>query len=164
MIDLQTIQALYDYNRWANARFLDAIANLSPEQFTKDLENSFRSVHQTLVHILSAEWIWMERWKGISPKSMFGAAELTEVEAIRKRWDKVESERREFINALGTEKLATPVSYINTRGQPFTYPLWQMLLHVVNHSTYHRGQLTTLLRQVGAKPVGTDLLEFYDSK
>jgi len=164
MMDLGTVQALYDYNRWSNTRVLDAVSKLSAEQFTRDLENSFRSVHATLVHILSAEWIWLERWNGTSPKSMLGSEELADVDAIRKRWDKVESERAAFIRSLSEEKLATTLSYVNTRGQTFAYPLWQMLVHVANHSTYHRGQLTTLLRQVGAKPVDTDLLTFYDSK
>lgn len=164
MMDLQSIQALYDYNRWANARVLDAVSKLSAEQFTRDLENSFRSVRETLVHILSAEWIWLERWNGTSPKSMLGAAELSGVDAICKRWDKVENERADFIRSLSEEKLATAISYVNTRGQTFAYPLWQMLVHVANHSTYHRGQITTLLRQVGAKPVGTDFLAFYDAK
>ncbi|HLY63116.1 MAG TPA: DinB family protein [Terriglobia bacterium] len=164
MMDLQSIQALYNYNRWANARVLEAVSKLSPEQFSRDLENSFRSVRDTLVHILSAEWIWLERWNGTSPRSMLSAAEFTDVDAIRKRWDKVENDRRELIRSLSEEKLAALLSYVNTRGQTFAYPLWQMLVHVANHSTYHRGQITTLLRQVGAKPVTTDFLVFYDSK
>ncbi|MHB8652242.1 MAG: DinB family protein [Terriglobia bacterium] len=163
-MDLKSIQVLYDYNKWANARVLDAVSKLNSEQFTRDLENSFRSVRETLVHTLSAEWIWLERWKGISPKSMLGAAELTDLEAIRTRWDKVESERAEFIRSLTPERLQAAISYVNTRGQAFAYPLWQMMVHVVNHSTYHRGQITTLIRQVGGKPVATDLLVFYDAK
>ncbi len=163
-MDLKTIQALYDYNRWANAQVLEAATKLNQEQFMRDLENSFRSVRDTLVHILSAEWIWLERWNGSSPKSMLGAAEFTDVGAIRTRWDKVESARSKFIESLTPERLETVTDYVNTRGQPFAYPLWQMLVHVVNHSTYHRGQITTLLRQVGAKPVATDLLDFYDVK
>lgn len=163
-MDLESIQALYDYNKWANGQVLDAVSRLNAEQFSRDLENSFRSVRETLVHTLSAEWIWLERWKGISPKSMLAAAEFTDVEAIRKRWDKVESERAEFIHSLTPERLQTELSYVNTRGQTFAYPLWQMLAHVVNHSTYHRGQITTLVRQVGGKPVPTDLLEYYDAK
>ena len=163
-MDLKSIQVLYDYNKWANARVLDAVSKLNSEQFTRDLENSFRSVRETLVHTLSAEWIWLERWKGISPKSMLAATELTDVQAIESRWGIVESERAEFIRSLTPERLQTVISYVNTRGQTFAYPLWQMMVHVVNHSTYHRGQITTLIRQVGGKPVATDLLVFYDAK
>ena len=79
MMDLKTIQVLFDYNHWANVRVLDAVAKLTPEQFTKDLENSFRSVRGTLVHILSAEWVWLERWLGTSPKSMLNPEELSDV-------------------------------------------------------------------------------------
>jgi uncharacterized damage-inducible protein DinB len=163
-MDLETVQALYVYNHWANEKVLDAVSKLNSGQLNRDLETSFRSVRETLVHILSAEWIWLERWKGNSPKSMLDAAEFPGLDAIRKRWVKVESERGEFIRTLNEEKLAATLSYVNTRGQTFAYPLWQMLVHVVNHSTYHRGQLTTLLRQVGAQPVTTDFLDFYDSK
>ena len=163
-MDLESIQALYDYNRWANTQVLDVVSRLNTEQFSRDLENSFRSVRETLVHTLSAEWIWLERWKRISPKSMLDAAEFTDLEAIKTRWDKVESERSDFIRSLTPERLQAELSYVNTRGQTFAYPLWQMMVHVVNHSTYHRGQITTLVRQVGAKPVATDLLDFYDTK
>ena len=163
-MDLKSIQELYDYNKWANAQVFDVVARLNAEQFSRDLENSFRSVRETLVHTLSAEWIWLERWKGISPKSMLDAAEFTDLEAIKTRWDKVESERSDFIRSLTAQHLQAELSYVNTRGQTFAYLLWQMLVHVVNHSTYHRGQITTLVRQVGAKPVSTDFLDFYDTK
>lgn len=163
-MDLKSIQSLYDYNRWANTQVLETVSSLNAEQFTRDIENSFRSVRETLVHMLSAEWIWLERWKGTSPKSMLAATELSDVEAIKTRWGKVESERADFIRSLTPERLQTVISYVNTRGQTFAYPLWQMMIHVVNHSTYHRGQITTLLRQVGGKPVATDLLDFYDAK
>ena len=162
-MDLKSIQALYDYNRWANAQVLDSVSKLNAEQFTRDIENSFRSVRDTLVHILSAEWIWLERWEGTSPKSMLDPGELTSVEAVKTRWDKVESERAEFIRLLTPERLQMAISYVNTRGQTFAYPQWQMMFHVVNHSTYHRGQITTLVRQVGAKPITTDVLNFYDA-
>jgi uncharacterized damage-inducible protein DinB len=161
-LDLQSIQALYDYNRWANAKVLDAVSKLSAEQFTKDIENSFRSVRDTLVHILSAEWIWLERWKGTSPKGMLNAAGYKTAMSVRKRWESVESERAEFIRTLAPERLHAVISYVNTRGQTFAYPLWQMMVHVANHSTYHRGQITTLLRQLGAQPATTDFLDYYD--
>lgn len=64
-------QILYDYNRWANARVHDAVAKLTAEQYTHDLSNSFLSVRDTLTHILAAEWIWLKRWQGESPKFSF---------------------------------------------------------------------------------------------
>jgi len=163
-MDLNSVRALYDYNRWANVRVLEAARALNQEQFTRDLRSSFPSVRDTLAHILGAEWIWLERWKGISPKSLLKAADFPDIASLQARWDEVEGERANFIRALTPERLGAVISYVNTSGQTFAYELWKMLAHVVNHSTYHRGQITTMLRQVGAKPVSTDLLLFHDDK
>lgn len=161
-MDVNTVRALYDYNRWANARVLEAASALNPEQFTRDLGNSFHSVHDTLAHILGAEWIWLERWKGTSPKSLLNASDFPSVEALKTRWNEVESDRAQFILGITPEHLERVISYVNTRGQTFAYPLGEMMVHVVNHSTYHRGQIATLLRQLGAKPESTDLLLYRD--
>jgi uncharacterized damage-inducible protein DinB len=162
IMDISAIQALYDYNRWANARVLEAASSLSEEQFTKDLGNSFGSVRDTLAHILGAEWIWLQRWKGLSPTSLLSAEKFPTVTSLKDIWDEVERERAAFIQGEGASRLQEVITYTNTRGHTFSYPLWQMLVHVANHSTYHRGQVTTLLRQLGAHAVSTDFLEYYD--
>lgn len=161
-MDLERIRSLYDFNRWANGRVLEAAEKLSPEQFTKDLQNSFPSVRDTLVHIMGAEWIWLKRWKGSSPKGLLAAPEFPTVLSIRNRWTEAEREQREFVAGVTEESLKKVIGYTNLKGKPYKYPLWQMLQHLVNHSTYHRGQVTTMLRQLGAKPLATDFLAFYD--
>ncbi|MBI4544743.1 MAG: DinB family protein [Gemmatimonadetes bacterium] len=161
---VEEICELYEFNRWANARVLEATAGLSGEQFTKDLRSSFTSVRDTLVHILGAEWIWLSRWKGVSPGGLPAAWEFPTWEAVRDRWREVETEQTAFVAGLVEESLQQVIAYRNTKGEPFAYPLWQMLRHVVNHSTYHRGQVITMLRQLGAAAVATDLLRFYDEK
>ena len=72
------------------------------------------------------------------------------------------TERSVFLDDLAPERLNDVVEYKNTKGETWRYPLWQQLHHVVNHSTYHRGQVTTMLRQLGAEPLGTDFLVYYD--
>ena len=161
-MDVERIRALYEFNRWANAEVLDAVSALRPEQWTRDLKNSFPSVRNTLVHILWAEWIWLRRWKGVSPKSVFDPTEFATVDLLRTKWLEVEREQADFVTGLNEESLRAVIDYVNTRGESFAYPLWQMLQHVVNHSTYHRGQITMMLRQLGATPVATDFLVFYD--
>jgi uncharacterized damage-inducible protein DinB len=158
------LQELYEFNRWANARVLNAASKLSVDEFARDLGNSFPSVGATLAHILAAEWIWLQRWLGSSPRAMpagwssMGAADL------RQTWETVEAEQTRFIMAINETDLDRVISYINLAGLSYSYPLWQMLRHVVNHSTYHRGQIITMLRQMGAQIIGTDLLIFYDEK
>jgi len=158
----ETIRELYVYNHWANQRMLASLAPVSSENFTRSMGNSFTSLRDTVAHILAAEWIWLERWLGRSPKALLPAADFPTVTSIRQRWATVDQDRDRFITTLTPAKLDESVAYINTRGERFAYVLWQQMVHVVNHSSYHRGQVTTLLRQLGAEPQSTDLLLYYD--
>jgi uncharacterized damage-inducible protein DinB len=161
-MDIETILELYRYNRWANARSLDAASKVSPADFTKEVGGSFASLRGTLAHVYGAEWIWLERWRGTSPRKLPFALDFPDVETIRSRWQDVEREQKEFLDALDDARLTQVVSYVNLKGESFAYPLGRMLQHVVNHSTYHRGQIATLLRQLGATPLSTDLLLYDD--
>ena len=163
-MDLNDIRELYVYNRWANHRSLAAAAKLDNATFIRPMGNSFSSVRDTLAHILSGEWIWLERWNGISPTALLDAAAFPTVESLKVRWETVEQGYHEFLHSLSLARLQKNLAYINRAGQPYEYPLWQQMVHVVNHSSYHRGQVTTLLRQLGAQPVATDFLEYYDEK
>jgi uncharacterized damage-inducible protein DinB len=152
---------LYDYNAWANARVLDAAAGLSAEQFLRDLKNSFPSVRDTLAHILGAEWIWMRRWRGEPTSALLQASDFPTVQSLRDRFAALEQERRGFLESLSDDRLQAPFSYRDTAGKSHSLRLVQSLQHVVNHGTYHRGQITTLLRQLGGTAVSTDLARFY---
>ncbi len=160
----QDVEYLYEYNRWANARLLDAASKLTPEQYSRDLQSSHRSVRDTVAHILAAEWIWLERWRGVSPNALLNPSDFPTVESLEKRWAVVEGDYAEFINGVTDGSLATVIAYTNTRGEEWAYPLGQMLQHVMNHSSYHRGQVTTMLRQLGAQVNPVDLLVFMDVK
>ncbi len=160
-MNLEDIRTLYDYNSWSNHRILDACAALSDEQFTRDLASSFRSVRDTLAHILGAEWIWLERWHGRSPSGLPLASEFSNLEALRSRWAGIERDLHDYVASLTAEDLTRNLQVKTLAGQTYTQAHWQMLQHLVNHGTYHRGQITTLLRQLGAKAVSTDLIAFY---
>jgi uncharacterized damage-inducible protein DinB len=163
-MDLSDIRELYGYNRWANRRTLQASAKLASEAFVRPMGNSFSSVRDTLTHILSAEWIWLERWQGRFPTDMLDPAKFPSAQTLNSRWQTVEQDYHQFLHTLTPEWLREDLDYINRAGQRFSYPLWQQLVHVVNHSSYHRGQVTTLLRQLGAEAVSTDFLLYYDEK
>ena len=158
---LQDILTLYEYNRWANGRTLEAAERLEPAAFVKDLTNSFPSVRDTLAHILGAEWIWLRRWLGESPATLVTAAEFTTAASLRERFAAVDKERATLLASVTEARLQQPFDYKDLAGNAMRLPLVQSMQHVVNHGTYHRGQVTTMLRQLGATPVGTDMSRFY---
>ena len=161
-MDVPELRFLYAYNQWANRRALTAAAQLTEEQLTRDLGTSHGSVFGTLAHILSWEWRWLGRWLGpaaVPSPDPSGCASLL---ALQTRWGELEQAQDDFLAGLSPTSLATKVTYENPPGTAWTYSLEHLLRHVVNHSTYHRGQVTTLLRQLGAHPVPTDILVFID--
>lgn len=152
---------LYQYNSWANHRTLESCATLTNDQFTRDLGSSFPSVRDTLAHIYGAEWIWLERWHGRIPTALPTASDFPDMESLRKRWAEHERNLHEYISALTPSELQRVVKYKNTSGVAFEGPIWPMLQHVVNHGSYHRGQIATFLRQLGTKCASTDLIQFH---
>jgi len=160
-LELPALRLLYDYNAWANHRVLEACAALAPEQFTRDLGSSFPSVRDTLAHILGGEWIWLERWQGRSPKSLPTAADYPVLASLKKRWEEIGGNLLAFVGGLTADEILAVNEYKTLTAGTFTSPLWRMLQHLANHGTYHRGQVTTMLRQLGATAVGTDLITFY---
>jgi uncharacterized damage-inducible protein DinB len=160
-MNVDDIRLLYDFNAWANHRAIEACAALTPEQFTRDLASSFRSVRDTLAHIYGAQWIWLERWHGRTPVALPSAADFPDLDTVRRRFIEIDRNLVDFAASLNADDLHRVIHFKTIAGTPNAQPLWQMLQHVANHSTYHRGQITTLLRQLGAKATSTDLIAFY---
>ena len=161
------IQLLYEYDRWANNRVLQAVSTLSVEEFTRDLGGSFRSVRDTLVHIIGGEWGWFTIWKEPTLSSAFvtdlwtrlGALfppnAFPDVAAVQSRWAEVEREQVEFVNRVTNESLGRMVPVRTTQ-----ISLAHLMQHLANHSTYHRGQVALKMRQLAAAPVATDFALF----
>lgn len=161
------IQLLFTYDRWANQRVLRAATALSAEQFARDLHSSFHSVRETLLHIIGGEWIWLNYWNG-SPRGpeLIAALrkQMTELLAKEKfpgiaevsaQWSEVEREQVRFVAAQTDESLAMLVPFRNTEVK-----LGLLMQHLANHSTYHRGQIASMMRQLGVEPVPTDFHVF----
>jgi len=155
------IRTLFEYNSWANHRALDSCAALNNEQFTRDLGSSFKSVRDTLVHTCGAEWLWLERFHGRSHSALLSAVDYADLAAVRARWEDVERDMNDFIASLTEADLARVYEFKTTQGAPQAQPGWQMLQHLANHGTYHRGQIATMLRQLGAKAQGSDMIYFF---
>jgi uncharacterized damage-inducible protein DinB len=158
----EAVRTMYRYNAWANARILDAAAKLTPGELVEPRGASFDSVRDTLVHTLGAQWLYLERWQGRSPRSMPAAAALVDLASIRARWEEIERDTAAFVASLDDAKLAAPVTYTNFDGVRWTYPLWQQMLHQVNHATQHRSEAAMILTAFGHSPGGLDVLYFID--
>ena len=151
-----------DYNYWARDRQLQSCASLSADEFSRQLGGSFPSLRETFAHMVAAEWLWLERWRGNSPKTLIPPDEFPDLDAVTARWHAVEREMRAYLTRLDEEALAAARTYVSTRGEQWTYPLWKMIQHLLNHQSYHRGQVATLLRMLGAKPPHVDFLVAQD--
>jgi uncharacterized damage-inducible protein DinB len=159
-MDLVEIQRLYDYNSWANERVLESLRPLGQEVFSANKKASHGSIRGVIAHIAGAEWIWLERWKGFSPPSLLSETEFETLDVARDRLLKIDQDLREFVSRLNQVEVDGSREYRTTEGKAYSNILSDMLLHVVNHSSYHRGQITTLLRQSGAVPQPTDFILF----
>jgi uncharacterized damage-inducible protein DinB len=155
---LETIRLLYDYTRWADTKALEAASKLTAEQWTKDLGSSLKSVRDTVVHLLGAEWLYLSRFHGTSPPATWAADDFPTPASVRPKSEPLGADLVAFAAAQTEESLRQPLTYRNLKGEPVSFPLGQVMLQLSNHSTYHRGQVTTLLRQLGAQPVSTDLI------
>lgn len=157
----EDMRQLYDYNAWANRRAMEAADALTPAQFTKPLGSSFSSVRDTLAHIYGAEWIWLERFQGRSPASLPDVTQFANLVSLRERWLEHETRLLGFARGLTQADLDRMMEYKTLKFGVYRNSLCQSMQHLVNHGTYHRGQVTTLLRQLGARPILTDLMHFY---
>jgi len=153
--------ALFKYNAWADRRVLEAASALTQEQFTKQMGSSFSSVRDTLTHIYGVEWLWLERFQGRSPSAIPDNPEFDDIAELKASWAAFETRLLNFVRGLTQEDLDRVMEYKTMKYGVYRNPLWQSMQHLVNHGTYHRGQITTMLRQLGAQPILTDLMHFY---
>ncbi len=164
-MNLQDLRTLLEYHYWARDRMLKALDALTPEQFTRELGSSFTSIQDTLGHVYSAEWAWHQRWIGQSPKTQLPRETFPNVETVRKLWTQTEADVRAFTESLGEDGIHRVFEYKTLAGDPGSSAFWHMLQHMVNHGSYHRGQVTTLLRQIGRPaPESTDLIRFHRTR
>lgn len=162
-MDRNDIRSLFEYNEWANARIFDSLSALSEEQFTRKLDSSFSSIRDTIAHFVFAEWAWLQRWKGVNPSGPPPGHADAGLDTLRKTFEEVHAERDAFLAGISEEQLGEVMSYRNIKGEEQHRRLGDLCRHVVNHSSYHRGQVATLLRQVGGTPPATDFVLYMGS-
>lgn len=152
---------LFDYNAWANRTIFDAVARLPDEQYFRDLKSSYGGIHATLCHIVWAEQLWLHRWLGKPNPAVPQGTDLRSLAEARDRWEEVEAERRRFVAGMTEARLDDTKLVKPSSGGEYVHSLRQMFRHFINHSSYHRGQIVTFLRQLGHRPPSTDLILYY---
>jgi uncharacterized damage-inducible protein DinB len=153
---LPNIRRWFAYARWANGHMLAACATLPEGVLSRTDGSSFGSILGTLEHLYGADWIWLERFHGVSPTAFPAKGTLHTVADVRQAYEALYERRDAWLGALTAERLAEPLSYKNTKGDAFSLPLGEVLYHVANHATYHRGQVMQAVRQAGGTVTSTD--------
>jgi uncharacterized damage-inducible protein DinB len=159
-MNLGDIRDLYRYNEWAHQRLLDAVAALPPEDLTRDLGGSFKTITDVESHVISTEWAWLERWTGVNPTQAPAWVDSGDMSQIVAGLREVEAKRSRFFDGLSDGDLNKTIQYRFMSGNPGAHTLQDLLVHLVNHSTYHRGQIASMLRQLGTAPPSTDFVVF----
>lgn len=150
---------LFAFNSWANRRVLETACSVRPEDLHRDLRTSFGSIHGTLLHLVAGEWRWLQFWLDRPYEREYPPEEFFDAAAIERFWAAIATEQHAFAEALTEERMrATKL----VRGTERT--LADTLQHLLNHSSYHRGQIASLLRQTGYAPPAIDFLVFAESE
>ncbi len=163
-MNIQDLQFLYDYHYWARDRILENAAKLSQAQYLEPKPYSHGSVHKTLAHTLSAEWLWRMRCQEHTSPSAAAATEAfpppETLETLRLRWQHEEDRMRNYLRGLSDQDLAGVVAYKRLQGEPQQNILWQVLSHVVNHGTEHLSMVAAELTAYGYSPGDIDIIRF----
>ena len=160
---VKDLQRAYDYSYWANKKLFQVLSELTAEEFTRNVAGSYGSIRNTLVHVMSAEWGWLDRCGGHKRGPALKPDDYPDVESLVERWAAVEGHIRQFLSNLTDEDLERTVEYTNPRGDKRSGVLGSLLQHGAIHGVHHRGQVALLLRSLGRTPGNFDLL-FYDAE
>jgi uncharacterized damage-inducible protein DinB len=155
-----TLRTHLDYTAWATRKLLDSASRLSADQLNHDFGTADRSVLGTLVHTFAADRIWLYRVTGGENPGFVSDADRS-LPVLVEKWPALHGRWIEWAAMLTDEGVRANISYTDLKGKPWTQPVWQILLHLANHGTHHRGQVSGFLRSLGQTPPGTDLIYYY---
>lgn len=164
MTQLSTARDLLAYTLWADRVVLRAAAEIDPDDLVREAGASFGTVLGTLAHALGAQRLWFSRFVGDPLTWLPGVQDYPDLERLEEGFEEFWAEAKSFLAALTDDQLATDLVWTSLSGETRTLSLWQCILHLVNHSTYHRGQVVTLFRQLGYEPPSTDLVHFFNGR
>ena len=157
------LEDLYDYGYWANARLLEVVSQLTPDEFTRNVAGSYGSIRNTMVHMLSAEWGWLSRCGGHKRPGRLDPDDYPTAQALIDTWTEVEVHVRAFLSGLQDDDVARYVEF--TLGEKWaSMTLGALMQHGAMHGVHHRGQVALLLRLLGHTPGNVDVLFYHAEK
>ena len=154
------LEHLYDYNYWANKRYLAVAETLTEEQLFQKQGHSWDSVQAVLVHMMSSERMWPQRWRG-ETGTFLDPSDFPDAAAIRAYWVDIEQNMRAFLAAQTEESLQRDITYTNPKGETFTLPLWQMVVQPPNHNTHHRGELAAMFALMNIPHPEEEIVQYF---
>ena len=158
---VKDLESLFDYGYWANSKLFAVISQLTPEQFTQPVAGSYGSIRNTMVHVLSAEWGWLDRCGGPERGARLNPDDYPTVESLVESWNRVEGHIREFLATLKDEDLTRDVEFTIGGPEKRSMPLGHLMQHAAVHGIHHRGQVALLLRLLGHTPGNFDILFYH---
>jgi uncharacterized damage-inducible protein DinB len=155
---LASLRALLAYTMWADRQILESLADLPPEDLTRDTGTSFGSILGTLAHVLGAEQVWLARFVGAPLDRLPSEQDWPDLPTLAAGFTDFWPQLEVFLASLTETQIDSNLAWVNYRGERHEAPFRQAVLHFANHSTYHRGQVASQMRQLGHKPPATDLV------
>jgi uncharacterized damage-inducible protein DinB len=153
-----------DFMKWADDTLFTALSQAPPDQVGQDRGSSFKSLFDTLSHVYRGEAIWLKFVHGNPDAKLADIENPADLSALGQGWPAVHQGWIDWARSLSLDDWSKPLTLRNSKGVESQMPFWQVAMHLVNHGSYHRGQLATMLRQAGIKPPGTDLVTFYRTR
>jgi len=156
------IRDLFAYNSWANGKQLDTLATVPEELYLRDLKSSCGGLHGTMLHIVFAQQVWFLRWIGQPIDAALRTSKSSPTLAsVRDAWNRIDGDTARFLSSkLSDDLLSSNFEMRNLKGDSFVHSYGDSMVHLVNHSSYHRGQVAGMIRQLGFTPPGTDYILF----
>ena len=161
MMTADVLRSHLNYTAWASRRLVAAASALSPQELMRDFGSADHNVLGTLVHVYAGDRIWLGRIEGNPPARFIVPEQDMHLAVLQNDWPALLERWKQWGSLLTEDSIHKEISYKDTKGNAYVSPIWQIVLHVVNHGTHHRGQISGFLRAMGHTPPPLDLRVYY---
>lgn len=159
-VSAETLRCHLNYSAWASRLLVESAAQLSEDELTRDFKTSDKGVLSTLVHVFAADRIWLDRLESRSKQPFVSDCDYS-LHVLQNEWPALQDRWTNWIAGLTDAMVYDVLRYSDLRGNQWEQPIWQIVLHVVNHGSHHRGQVSGFLRAMGRTPPACDLIVYY---